>query len=805
MRIGYNWLREFVEFDMTPEELAESFTMLGFPASCVGPVEPEYPGVLTGVVEKVVKHPKADKLVLCDVSSAERRFKIVCGAPNVRDGMKVAVATVGAVLPGGLKIKKTSIRGEPSEGMLCSGAELGLSDDAAGILELPERTVSGVTLDEHMGAAETVLELEVSHNRSDCLSVYGLAREVAALAGGTVKFPDVPTAGANGTAQRGQDFEVDIEEASDCPRYCGQLLRGVKVGVSPHWLRRRVEIFGFRALNNVVDSTNYCLACFGQPIHAFDYDRMRQKSVLVRRARQGESLVTLDGTERRLNPEVLLITDGELPIALAGIMGGEETEVVESSQNLLLESAHFSPPVVKRGSKVLGLESEASLRFSRGTDPEMAGRCLEYVAGLITSVAGGNRSGKLIDRYPERATARKLVVNPRRISVVLGGAVTDSFMQQSLARLGFGWKTGKKGVEISVPSFRYDMSEEVDVVEEVARSYGYDRFEERAANLSWVVGADEEQELFLEECRSWLVSLGLNEAVTKVLVDPGKAEQFLEPVSGEEPVRLANPASLAEAVLRPSALCSLLEAVSVNLRRGAEDVRLFEVGKVFRRDSGAAAREHYVVAGVLCGRKGPPSWRGRELPECDVFDTKGIVEGLLRKLKVDSHEVLCYDGRVLERELAGYICYDDKRLGVFGAVSRRLLRTFEVERDVFAFELNADELRKASCERVRFAEPSRFPAAKRDIAVVSDAALPQSEVAELIRGLAGEHLQRLELFDVYTGEAIAEGKKSLAYSLSFQSTRRTLSDTDVERIMQRIVQGLEARGIGVRGSSASAN
>ncbi|KPJ59829.1 MAG: hypothetical protein AMJ46_09340 [Latescibacteria bacterium DG_63] len=805
MKIGYNWLREFVDFEMTPEELAESLTMLGFPVSWVGPVEEEYPGVVTGHVKDVRKHPRADKLVVCEVSAGERSLRIVCGAPNVRKGMKVAVATVGAVLGGEMKIRKATIRGEVSEGMLCSGAELGLSEDAAGIIELPESTDSGIPLDEHLGIAETVLELEISHNRSDCLSVYGLAREVAALVGTRAKFPDVVSDREETVRSEEKAFDVGIEHADDCPRYCGCLVKGLKVGPSPPWLRTRMRIAGFRALNNVVDSTNYCLASFGQPIHAFDFHRMKRKSILVRRARRGESMVTLDGTHRALNPEVLLITDGERPIALAGIMGGEETEVVESSSSLLLESAHFSPQVVKRGAKTLGLETEASLRFSRGTDPEMAAACLEYVSWLITSLSGGTRSPETIDRYPGERTRAKLIVSPQRIGRVLGDAVSDAVMKESLERLGFGWKPVKKEVELSVPSFRYDISEEVDIVEEVARSVGYDKFEERAANLSWVPGVDEEREMFLEQCRGYLVSMGLSEAVTKVLVDPNRAEYFLDGKADEELVALTNPASLTEAVLRPSVLCSLLDAVSVNLRKGAENIRLFEIGKVFHYQGGGGPQERFAIAGALCGRKHLPSWQRDDDVRCDVFDSKGIVDGLLDKLKVDSREVLCYDGAILEREVSGSICCNNNTLGVFGLASQKLLRTFELDRDVYVFEVDADMLRGISPSRAKFKEPSRFPPAKRDIAVITDATLPQSEVAELIDGLAGEHLRRLELFDVYVGQAVPEGKKSLAYSLSFQSARRTLSDSDVEAIIEQIVRGLETRGISVRGKQFGAN
>jgi phenylalanyl-tRNA synthetase beta chain len=799
MKIGYEWLREFVAFEMSVEELAESLTMLGFPVSWIGPSESEYPGILTGQVREVRKHPRADKLVVCDVSIGEQSLRIVCGAPNVRPGMKVAVATVGAVLPDGVEIKKVSIRGETSEGMLCSGAELGLSEDAAGILELPESARAGVDLDEHLGVAETVLELEVSHNRSDCLSVYGLARELAAFLSTEAKFPAIAEKGPESPSEKEGHFEVRIDDAGDCPRYCGQLLTGIKVGPSPSWLRRRLQIAGFRALNNVVDSTNYCLASFGQPIHAFDFDRVKRRSILVRRARRGETLVTLDGNGRILNPEVLLITDGERPIALAGVMGGEDTEVKQESSRLLLESAHFSPEVIKRGSKTLGLESEASLRFSRGTDPEIAAACVKYVSRLISSLSGGRRSSELVDCYPGKRAPKRIVVSPRRIRRILGDAVSDEFVEESLVHLGFGWERKKEEVEVTVPSFRYDMSEEVDVVEEVARTFGYDRFDERAANLSWVPGVDEEREAFLETCRAYMVSAGLIEAFTKVLVDPGRMVHFLGESDVKEAVGLENPTSSAEAVLRPSVLPGLLDAVRVNLRRGVEDVRFFEIGKVFR-DVRGVAEERFAIAAAMCGRKSPPSWQSKDSSECDTFDVKGVLEGLLGNLKVDSHKVLCYDGVVLEREASGSICCNDNTLGVFGLVNQKVLRAFEVERDVYVFEVDADMLRQVSCERPRFSEPSRYPPAKRDIAVIADATLPQAEVAELIDEFAGEHLRSLELFDVYTGDPIPEGKKSLAYSLSFQSAHRTLSDEDVESMMERILQGLKTHGLEVRGS-----
>jgi len=797
MKIGYNWLRDFVDFEMSPEELARCLTMLGFPVEWMGPCEPAYPGIFVGEVLEVKKHPRADRLVLCEVAVGSKNLHIVCGATNVRPGMKVPVACVGSVLPGDKKIERVTIRGETSEGMLCSGAELCLSSDSAGIMDLSGEGRSGATLDEQLGIEEVVLELEVGHNRPDCLSVFGIAREVAAFNGSRLKVPKFDR--TEESPKPDETVGVRIEEGEDCPRYCGLVVSGVSISGSPAWLKKRLGIAGFRALNNVVDSTNYCLASFGQPIHAFDLDRMGRKSILVRRGKPMERMLTLDGVARLLGPEVLLITDGETPIAVAGIMGGKDTEVTETSTRLFLESANFSRSAVKSGSKKLGLETEASVRFSRGTDPEMARWCVEYVGWLISSLSGGVYKGKTVDNYVLRRPPAQVSVNPQRMGRVLGSCVPVSFMKERMSALGFGWEPEGENVKVSVPSYRHDVVEEVDVVEEIARSYGYDKFPERAANMSWVPGEDEEGEIFLDRVADCLAGLGMNEVISKVLVDPEKASRFVANEAPERLVKLSNPASSSEAVMRPSVLCSLLEIVGTNLRRGAEDLRLFEVGKVFFNAGPGLPEERYFVAGALCGRRRPPSWREAEPQNCDMYEAKGIVERVLDKLKVDNYDTLCYDGFTVAKEESAAILCNGKRLGILGLASRELLRSYDIERDVYVFELDAELLKAAALDVNRFEEPSRFPPVKRDIAVIVDDAQGHDEVVGLIKNLAGESLHGIELFDVYTGEAVSKGKKSLAFSMIFQSRERTLSDVEVDETMKRILDGLEASGAGVRG------
>ncbi|MBN1503753.1 MAG: phenylalanine--tRNA ligase subunit beta [Candidatus Eisenbacteria bacterium] len=794
MKFGYNWLRELVAVDMEPAVLADRLAMLGFPVRAVEEVGARFPGILVGQVLEVGKHPRADRLVLCRVSVGQSVLSVVCGATNVKAGMKVPVACVGARLPDGKRIERAVIRGAASEGMLCSGSELGVSEDASGILALAEASVAGRSLDEELGVSETVIDIEVGHNRPDCLSVLGVAREVAALTGAKVTLPEP---GFPSEAGRGEEtVSVAVEQPSDCPRYCGAVLTGLRPQASPAWLRTRLEIAGFRSLGSVVDATNYCLATFGQPIHAFDLDRLTRKAVVVRRGRPGETLVTLDGVKRLLGPDVLLITDSDEPVALAGLMGGRATEVTDSSTRVFLESAHFDPKAVMGGSKRLGLETEASVRFSRGTDPGMARWCAEYAASLIVSLAGG-AAGGLIDYYPRALPRRTVSMQPARVSAVLGGVVSEEFMKESLTRLGFEWHADSRGVQVGVPSFRHDVSEEVDLTEEVARTFGYDKFAERCANLSWVPGTDEETELFLDLCRESLVNLGLAEAITRTLVDARRATLFGKGAS--ELVTVSNPASQEESVLRPSVLVSLLGAVGLNLRRGAENVRLFEIGKAFGIGPDGQPVEKVFAAGAMVGTKRPPSWQEPGPSRIDLFDTRGTIEGLLAKLNVDNYEVLCYDGPVADSEASGSICCNGKPLGLFGRAGRELLRAFDIESDVYVFELDAEALRAASSGRRALVEPSRFPPVKRDIAAVVDEALAQEEVARLIREIGGSLLKRLRLFDLYRGEAIEGGKKSLAYSLSFQSDERTLSDAEVDEAMARIVEGLIAGGARIRG------
>jgi phenylalanyl-tRNA synthetase beta chain len=801
MRIGYNWLREFVEIDLDPASLAESLTMLGFLAKTVGPRESEFAGVVVGEVLDVKKHPRADRLVLCHVCVGESTLSIVCGATNVIKGMKVPVACAGSVLPGGQKIDRTVIRGQASEGMLCSGAELGLGGDASGILRLADDSVAGRLLEEELGVAETVIDVEVSHNRPDCLSVYGLAREISALTGAALRRPEVDT--ESPAHPTDEIREIVMEDTSDCPRYCGLVLSGIEVKTPPLWLRARLEIAGFRSLNSVVDCTNYCLATFGQPIHAFDLDRMKQKAILVRRARAGESIVTLDGRKRLLNPDVLLITDGEEPIAVAGVMGGEATEVEESTKQVLLESAYFSPRVVKLSSRRLGLESEASHRFTRGIDHESVRWCIEYVGSLMSSLSDGVVRGKVLEQYPDPVPEKRVKIRPARIASLLGCGVSREFMKERMEKLGFTWHEGQDSVEVGVPSFRYDVREEVDVCEEIARSFGYDRFAERGANLSSVPGADDEEEVFLRRCREALVALGLTEAVTRTLVNPQKASLFTQ--STEELAELGNPASVEEAVLRPSVLSGLLEAVGLNVRRGCSDVRLFEVGKGFRAVPTGAPVETWRLACAITGSKKPASWQDRAPGHCDFFDVKGVVEGLLGKLAIDNVDLLCYDGAALERETSGSICCNGKVLGLLGKVSREVLRAFDIQRDVYVFELDARQLRVLVGDGRAFVEPPRFPPVKRDLAAVVDETLPEVRVAKLIEESGGSILTRVEFFDLYRGEAIADGKKSLAYSLTFQSKERTLSDKEVDDVVGRIVESLASKGITIRGRFSKAD
>ena len=626
MNVTLNWLKAYIDFEFSATELADRLTMLGVEVESVKQLGAELDGVVVGSVSSIRPHPNADKLVLCQVDIGEtEELQIVCGAPNVREGMLAPVATIGATLPAGFTIKRARLRGETSHGMLCSEKELGLSEDAAGLMELPTDTPLGISLSEALGLDDIVFELEITPNRPDCLSMIGVAREIRAETGNTLKLPQVDF-NENETDIR-ETTSVTIEAPDLCPRYAARVIRGVKVGQSPAWLKHRLEAVGIGVINNIVDITNFVLMEYGQPLHAFDYHKLTENRIVVRRATAGENITTLDEVARELTPDMLVIADAEKPVALAGIMGGYDSEIIETTADVLLESAYFNPSGIRATAKALGISTEASYRFERGADPGAVLAALDRAAQLIAELAGGSICKGIVDVYPGEQPLRQIQLRPERVNFILGTALDTSEMVQILSDLGFDVKANGTGdYHVTVPTFRSDLTREIDLIEEVARVYGYDNIPTTLPKGDIPVPAPNPSTEVRKRIKHFLFAAGMMEAINYSFCDPNCFDKirFTDDDPCRDALKLRNPLSPEMSVLRTTLIPSLLENAQHNRNHQIDTIALFEIGSVFTRNG--AQKEPERVTGILAGQIGDGVY-SNPYREPDFYDIKGLVEG----------------------------------------------------------------------------------------------------------------------------------------------------------------------------------
>ncbi len=796
MRFSLNWIRDFVEVAEEPEALAHRLTLAGLPVDRV-----ERPVVIpdTVVVGKVVEvrpHPNADRLRLCRVEVGEGSpVEVVCGAPNAREGLYSPLAPVGATLPNGLTLKRARIRGEVSNGMLCSEVELGLGEDASGIMELAP-AAPGTPLNRVLGERDVILDIDVPSNRGDCLSHLGLAREIAALTGAACRRPaaEAPRSGPPATEQ----FRVAVEDPEDCPRFTAHVIRGVTVGPSPEWLVRRLEAVGQRSINNVVDVTNYVMQELGQPLHAFDLDRLGTGRILVRRARAGERLTTLDDVDRALDDSVLLITDGERPIAAGGVMGGANTEVHEGTTNILLEAAFFKPERILRGSRFLRLDTDAAIRFRRGIDPAGVDDAARRAAALLAGTAGGEVAPGMAEALaPELLQPRTVSLRPAKVGETLGDPVPEEEIAERLAAFGFPVDRSAVPWPVAVPSWRRDVFEECDLVEEVARHRGYDAIGIRHLNASAVDAPLQPAERRRRRVGEILRGIGFHEAVTKVLVSREAAVRVgADPARAEtDTLLLLDPPTREEEGLRISLLPSLLDAVGHNLRHGVPEARFYELGKTFRRRGpGELPEETEWVGLAAAGGEFAPSLE-RAQRSFSFTEFKGCVEALLAAFKIDAPRWRSYTGP--DPVPAGVIeaAAGDRSLGFAWTVDEAAAARWDLNRPVFLAQIRLDALPPDTGTPVVYREPSRYPAVRRDLALVVPEGTSQDAVREIVRAAAGAHLAGLELFDHYRGKHIPAGHVGLGFSLTFRASDRTLEEGEVDAAMEGIVGALAGHGI----------
>ncbi len=787
MRLSINWLKDFVDLTVPAADLADRLTLAGLEVEALEEVAPDFSGVVVARVNRVEAHPQADRLRLAEVTDGRATYQVVCGAPNLTADTLYPFAPVGAVVSGGHKIKPAKLRGIASEGMLCAEDELGLSTDHVGLMDIPQDLPLGADFAGAMNLADVVLEVAVTANRADCLSVLGLAREVAALLEQPLRHPEVILAEVAAPAHH--PAKVTILDAVGCPRYAARLVFDLTVGPSPFWLRRRLQLGGVRAINNLVDVTNYVLLEFGQPLHAFDFTKLHGGEIIVRRPGPGEtSFTTLDGQERPLTPETLLICDGEKPVALAGVMGGLFSEVMEATRQVLIESAYFNPGSIRRTSKRLGLSTEASYRFERGVDPEGTIHALERAAQLMAQLGGGRVLAGRLDEYPQPVYRPRLTLRASRTNAVLGTALPQEEMQGLLTRLHLPVvKRDEDTLEVQVPPFRGDLEREIDLIEEIARLAGFDQVPVTLPRGELATRRPAPEARLRREARKLLLGQGFFEIINYSF----QSEKLQSlPGDGGEALRLANPLSEEQALMRTSLLPGVLDALRRNHLKQMADVRLFELSKIFLPVAGAEQpREEQWLTGVMSGAREENSWLAAKA-QVDFFDLKGVVETLLQGLLIPE---VSFRAEALPSYLrqGARVYTGEQELGVLGEIAPQIGEKLDLEGPVWTFELNFQTLAAAAQPFPLFTPLPRYPAVYLDIALIVHDDVPSSRVAQELYYHGAPWLVEARLFDVYAGAPIAAGKRSLAFRLTYRDPERTLTDEAVNRHHEALVKALQ--------------
>ncbi|RKU35734.1 phenylalanine--tRNA ligase subunit beta [Candidatus Poribacteria bacterium] len=798
MNVTLNWLKTYIDFEFSPNELADRLTMLGIEVEAIKELGTGLEGVVVGKVSAVGPHPNADKLVLCQVDVGEpEELQIVCGAPNVRVGMLAPVATIGATLPIGLTIKSAKLRGEVSQGMLCSEKELGLSEDAAGLMELAADISPGTSLVAALGLDDVMFELEITPNRPDCLSLIGVAREIRAETGNSLKLPDIDLR-ENETDIRSLT-SVTIDAPDLCPRYAARVVQGVKVGESPAWLRQRLESVGVGVINNIVDITNFVLMEYGQPLHAFDYHKLSDvksglascalRRIVVRRAAAGEQLTTLDEVDRELTTDMLVIADAEKPVALAGIMGGYDSEITETTCDVLLESAYFNPSSIRATAKALGMSTEASYRFERGADPGVVPAALDRAAELIAELTGGTVCKGIVDVYPGEKPLTRIKLRPDRVNFVLGTEIEKSEMAQILMRLDFDVDISENVYQVTVPTFRSDITREIDLIEEIARVYGYDNIPTTLPKGDIPVPAPNPKVEVRKRIKHFLLAAGMMEAVNYSFTDPSCFEKIRLPSDSplRRTLRLQNPLSPEMSVLRTTLVPGLLENTQHNRNHQINTISLFEIGSVFVRDRNQKEPER--VAGVIAGQIGDGVY-GNLYREPDFFDIKGLVEGMLEVCGITEYTLQKTDVPTFHPGRNAEVLLADSPIGTFGEAHPEVLENYDLPYKAYLFDFDLEALVGATVFSRRFEPISIYPKVERDLAIVVNKSVLSDMPIELIYTTGGEWVESVRLFDVYEGEQVPEGKKSLAYTIVYHSATETLTDKAVNALHEEVVERL---------------
>lgn len=786
MKVSYQWLKELTGLDWSVEEMADRLTLCGTACEEIVSMGRYLDKVVVGEVTDVQPIPKADKIKRATVSTGSDTLDLVCGAPNVAVGQKVAVALEGAELAGGIKIKKTKIRGVESRGMICAEDELGLSEDHSGIMVLSGDAVPGSPLIDHLHLDDYIMGFELTPNRADSMSAIGIARDLAALNSSRVNYPEI---NLSTTSEKASDvIKVSIEDAEACPRFTARVIRNVKTGPSPAWLQKRLLAAGMRPISNVVDVSNYVMLETGHPVHAFDLDRFGSDEVVVRRAAEGEKMVTLDEKEHTLTSEVLLITNGKVPVGAAGVMGGRDSEVGDDTRNILLEVACFNPRVIRRGRKQMGIVTEASTRFEKGVDPNDLPEASARVCQLFAALCGGEVLDGIVDCYPHKIEPLTVELRPRRCNAIMGVELPAERMAQILKDLEFK-VSGTDPITVVVPTFRPDITREIDLIEEIARIEGYDSIPDSTDNIGSLYTPINKGDRFEDEMRAVLTGVGFDEIMGHGLSD-SKLAELLHP--GLPQIKIISPVSEDLDIMRNDLAQTALTSISHNLAHRNLDLRFFEIGKAYfpPDDNGAWVEEDRLMLTVTGNTDG--NWRERPRP-LDFYDLTGALDRLARHFHWPRFDFEPADIHYLLPEQSFALKFNGSAIGEIGLLSPEIGRKADIKQPVYIAQLKLAPLFEKSHELVEFEPLPVYPAALRDLALVVDESVPVGQVIDVITDIAGELAESTRIFDLYSGKQIAKGKKSVGVAITYRSPGRSLSSEEVDQMQAGIVSELEKK------------
>ncbi|OGV50610.1 MAG: phenylalanine--tRNA ligase subunit beta [Lentisphaerae bacterium GWF2_44_16] len=799
MKISYNWLSQYTDIPENIRELADKLTMAGIEVEAIeaGKIIPD--GIIIAEILERKPHPDADKLSVCRVNTGSEELQIVCGAPNCDAGVKAPLATLGTVLEDDetgkkITIKKAKLRGVESSGMLCSARELGIQDDHSGIMHLPKDASVGAPLNSII-KSDTVFDLEITPNRPDLLSHWGIARDISALMGTTLRFPDIKIPAVLKAEAAKYKDSVEVLNKGLCPRYTARIVKGIKVKESPEWLKERIQSIGLRPINNIVDITNFILMELGHPLHAFDLAELKGQKIIVRTASDGETMMTLDGKTHKLKSSHLVIADAEKPVALAGIMGGEHSGVTDKTVDILIESAVFFPPNIRASSRELGISSDSSYRFERGVDFEMAEAASNRAVSLILELAGGEIVSDLIDvKAPEREMPAPINCRFSSIRKLLGTEIDNQEIVEIFKRLGLEVsEINENSCRVDVPSYRLDIEREADLGEEVARIYGLDKIPALPVNAKMVSSLAEDAYLKLETAKNELISLGLCECMNYSMSDE-KSAVCDGKFTKEDLVELKNPISSDFAYMRPSLFSGILDTVRRNISRKNLDLELFETGVVFCANKNLYPEERRECCIVLSGRKHPERFSSEKNETYDFFDMKGLLEKWLEHRRLENTGFRKADDPRFEKGSCAEIIAGGKYIGSFGMLAGNFTRGMRTQYPVYLAVIQLDVLLGLKDRNILYEPLSMFPSVARDVAFVADESLSHDKIVEFIMRSKPENLEKVELFDIFRDENIGKNKKSMAYSLTFRNSARTLTDEEVnkahEKLRSQLASGL---------------